>query len=733
MRHMSGRTRRGKIAALAAALTVVSVLVAPPAHAAVSVASVGDATVAEGNDNSNSAVFTVTLSESNGTSTVTYTTSNGSAVAGSDYTATSGTLTFGPGETSKQVAVPILGDSLDEPDESFFFTLTSIQNGTFQGGDPNATGTITDDDPTPSLSITDASVTEGNSGTRTTTVSVSLSAASGRTVAVDFATADGTATFSPGGDYHSQSGRLVFSPGETVETITLTVVSDTVTEADETFFVNLSNPLNATIADAQSTITILNDDSSSPPPPGSVPTLSIGDAAVTEGNSGTVQTTLTVTLSEASDDYVAVDFATVDGTSTFADADYHSQSGRIVFAPGETSKTVTVTVVGDTDDESNESFFVDLSNAAGATIADARGVVTITDDDSGPTPPPPGGAVPSISIADVSVSEGDENETRTSVTVSLSSATTNYVSVAFATVDGTALFSDADYWSMSGRLVFAPGDTTETLTATVVGDTRDEPNETFHIDLSDATGATIADPRGTITILDDDTTSTPPPGGGLPAVAVTDASVLEGDSGTTMATLTVSLSEASDQHVTVDIATADGTATFDGGDYWELGGRIVFDPGTTSQTLQVTVNGDIVAEGDEIFYLDLAAPTNATLADARAAITIVDDDAPDPSDTTLRVINLRYRLVARGQVVPPHPGARMRVLLKKRRADGTYRRLDVNRPILGEALDRDGDGVFESTYRTRFKRPARGRCLVRAVFPADADHRRSVAQRRFRC
>lgn len=728
--EQNGRART--IGALATAVTLAWAVVATPARAAVSVASVGDETVAEGDGNTNSAVFTVTLSESNGTTTVTYTTTDGSATAGSDYTATSGTLTFGPGETSKNVAVPILGDTLDEPDENFSFTLTSIQNGTFQGGDPDAVGTITDDDPTPSLSITDATVTEGNSGTKTTTVSVSLSAPSGRNVAIDFATADGTATFN-GSDYHSQSGRLVFSPGETVETITLTVVSDTIVESDETFFVNLSNPLNAAIADAQSAITILNDDSSSPPPPGSAPAIRIGDAMVTEGNSGSVQTTVTVTLSEASDAYVSVDFSTQDGTATFADADYHSQSGRIVFAPGETSKTITLTVVGDADDESDETFFVDLSGATGATISDGRGVVTIADDDSGATPPPPGGAVPSISIADVSVSEGDENETKTSVTVSLSAATTSYVSVDFATSDGTALFSDADYWSMSGTLVFAPGDTTETLTATIVGDTREEPNESFYIDLSAPTGATIADPRGTVTILDDDATATPPPGGGIPAVTVSDASVQEGDSGTTSATVTVSLSEASDGYVTVAIATADGTATFDEGDYWELGGTIVFDPGTTSQTLQLTVNGDTLAEGDEIFYLDLSSPSNATLADARAAITIVDDDAPDPSDTSLRVVKRRHRLVARGQVVPPHPGARMRVVLKKRRANGTFRRIDVNRPVLGDALDRDGDGVFESTYRTPFQRPKRGRCLVRAVFPGDADHERSVARRRFRC
>lgn len=736
MAQMKGRRGRARMFVAVLAVSLAWALVAPPAHAAASVASVDDVSVVEGDSGTGAAVFTVRLSESNGTTTVTYRTSDGTATAGSDYRATSGTLTFGRGETSKTVSVPIFGDVRDEPNETFLFSLTSIDNGTFEGGDPNATGTIMDDDPAPSISVTDASVPEGNSGTTTTTVSVSLSAASDRYVAVDFRTADGTATYSPGSDYHFQSGRIVFAPGDTVETITLTVVSDTLDEPDETFFVDLFDPVQATLADARATILILDDDApTQPPPAGSLPSLSIGDASVTEGDAGGVATSLTVFLSQASSDYVSVDFATQDDTATFSGGDYHSQSGRLVFSPGETSKTIAVTVSGDTLDEQDESFFVNLTDPVNATISDGRGVVTILDDDgAGTTQPPPSGTAPSISIGDVSVAEGDQDETRVSVTVSLSSATTNYVSVDFRTADGTALFSNADYWSTSGRLVFAPGDTSETITATIVGDTYDEPNEVFYVDLFNATGASISGPRGVVTILDDDTMTTPPPGGTTPGVSVADTMVQEGDTGTTTATVTVSLSEASAEYVWVDLQTTDHTATFEGGDYWQLAGRIVFDPGVTSQPVQVTVNGDEVAEGTEIFYLDVTATSaNATIEDSRALIAISDDDPPSASQTSLSVVKRRYRLVARGQVVPPHPGARMRVVLKKRRPDGSFRRIDVNRPALGDALDRDGDGVFESTYRTRFQRPKRGRCLIRAVFPGDADHTRSVAQARFRC
>lgn len=718
---------------------VVGTIVAPAASAsAPSIASVGDATVTEGNSGTTLATFTITLSESNGTTDVTYSTFNGTATAGVDYTATSGTVRFTQGQTSKTVTVPVIGDALDEADETFTFALTFIDNGTFQGGDPNATGTILDDDATPTLSISDTTVTEGNTDTVTTTLTVTLSAPSGRTVAVDFATADGTATFSPGADYHSQSGRLIFNPGETSKTITLTVVSDTTDEPNEIFVVNLSNPVNATITDAQGTVTITDDDAPGQNPPpgggGAAPAISVSDATVTEGNGGTVQTTLTVTLSRTSTSYVSVDFATADNTATFSGADYHSQSGRLVFAPGETTKTITLTVVGDTVDENNETFFLNLSAPTNATIADAQSVITIIDDDSGttPPPPPPSGSLPTITVSDATVAEGSNADTSVSVTVTMSAASSAFVSVDFATTDGTATFAGSDYWRMSGRLVFAPGETSRTLTATIVGDVVDENNEVFYIDLSNPSNATLSDARSTITVVDDDGSTTPPPGGGVPTISISDATVQEGNADTTTTTLTLTLSAPSSNPISVDVATADGTASFDAGDFYETRGRLVFQPGETTETLQITVNGDVVAEGDEVFYVDLTNPVNATIADARSIITIEDDDAPDASVTTLTVVKKPSRLVARGTVVPPHPGDRMRVTLKKRRA-GRYRTIAVDRALLGDALDRDGDGIFESNYRTSFKRPRSGRCLIKAVFPGDADHTRSVSKGRFRC
>jgi Calx-beta domain/CARDB len=221
--------------------------------------------------------------------------------------------------------------------------------------------------------------------------------------------------------------------------------------------------------------------------------VSVGDATVTEGDSGTVNATFTVSLSRPSATPVTVDFATADGTAT-APGDYASTSGTLTFAPGETSKAVTTTVNGDTVCEVDESFFLNLSNATGATIVDGQGQGTILNDDS---------CVPDVSINDVSVTEGNSGVTNATFTVTLSQTTVNPVSVDFATADGTAT-APSDYAATAGTLAFAPGDLSKTVTVPVNGDLLFEPDETFVVNLTTAVGASIADGQGQGTILNDD-------------------------------------------------------------------------------------------------------------------------------------------------------------------------------------------------------------------------------------
>ena len=228
----------------------------------------------------------------------------------------------------------------------------------------------------PTLSINNVTLAEGNSGTTAFNFTVTLSAASAPAVTVNFATSNGTAT--AGSDYVATSGTLTFAPGVLTQTITVNVNGDTTVEPDEAFLVTLSAPVNATIAIAQGTGTIVNDDAAVV-----LPTLSINNVLQNEGNSGLTQFVFTVTLSAASATPVTVNYATSDASAT-AGSDYNAASGVLTFAPGVLTQTITVNVIGDTVIESTETFVLTLSAPVNATIATAQGIGTIVNDDAAP-------------------------------------------------------------------------------------------------------------------------------------------------------------------------------------------------------------------------------------------------------------------------------------------------------------------------------------------------------------
>ena len=232
----------------------------------------------------------------------------------------------------------------------------------------------------PSLAVSDALVTEGDSGTKNALFTVSLSAASAGPVTVDYATAEGSAK-APG-DYTATTGTLTFAAGELSKQVAVSVVGDTLDELHETYSLDLSNPVGATLGDARGAGTILDND-----PPVS---LSVDDVSAPEGGQSA---TFTLSLSRESGKIVTVDYATVDGTAA-APSDYASRSGTIIFMAGETSKTVSVALVQDAVVEPDETFTLALSRAVNATLSDGQGVATIVDDDAPPPPPPPGDEEP---------------------------------------------------------------------------------------------------------------------------------------------------------------------------------------------------------------------------------------------------------------------------------------------------------------------------------------------------
>ncbi len=341
-----------------------------------------------------------------------------------------------------------------------------------------------------------------------------------------------------------------------------------------------------------------------------VPSISVDDVSHPEGNTGQTDFTFTVSLSGASTSPVTVDYATQDGTATTAGSDYAAlTSTTLTFAAGQTSKTVTVKASGDTAFETDESFTLKLSNPAGATILDGSGLGTIQNDD----------AQPKISVDDVSHAEGDTGQTDFTFTVSLSNASYQQVQVSAQSQDGTATTAGSDYAALASTvLTFTPGQTSKTVTVKANGDTTFEPDETFTVALSTATGATILDGSGLGTIQNDDA---------QPKISVDDVSHAEGDTGQTDFTFTVSLSNPSAQAVTVDYATQDGTATTAGSDYTQATGTLSLAAGQTSKTVTVKANGDTTFEPDETFALKLTNPAGATVLDDTGAATIQNDDA----------------------------------------------------------------------------------------------------------
>jgi hypothetical protein len=222
------------------------------------------------------------------------------------------------------------------------------------------------------------------------------------------------------------------------------------------------------------------------------PTIAVRDVAVVEGNSGTAQATFVVALSGPASQSVSFSYATANGTAT-AGSDYVATSGALSFTPGQVEKSVVVLVNGDTVDETQETFFLDISNVQNATVNSNRGTGFINDDDG-----------PTISINDVSVTEGNSGLKAATFTLTLSKASVEAIAIRAVTKPGTATAA-TDYNSINLVVLFQPGTVTRTFQVQIIGDTNLESNETLLVNLSDAFGTTIADGEGVCTILDDDT------------------------------------------------------------------------------------------------------------------------------------------------------------------------------------------------------------------------------------
>jgi hypothetical protein len=291
----------------------------------------------------------------------------------------SGAFTFRPGETSVAISVRPINDTIREGTESLSLSLLSARGHTL--GSRAAQVLILDDDNYTAAIDGKSQISPGDRGTFT----VRLSSPATRTETFYVSTRDGTATSAQ--DYFPLTNfPVTIRVGESARSFSVSTKPNDLTEIDESFDLFISSSTISSGSSAAVTLKIPGRNTPPPPPPPPpLPTsITISDAVVVEGNSGLTAVSFTVSLSASSRQSVTLTYASQDGSATTADNDYVSQSGSLTFLPGETTKTVTIGVVGDTTAESDEAFSVVLANPVNAVISRSRGFATIRNDDAPP-------------------------------------------------------------------------------------------------------------------------------------------------------------------------------------------------------------------------------------------------------------------------------------------------------------------------------------------------------------
>lgn len=576
--------------------------------------SINDISVQEGDSGTTDFHFTVSLSAVvDGSISLNYATATSTALA-SDFTAASGSIGFAALSTDSQtITVSVAGDSVVELNEEFLVNLAGLSasglNVTF--ADNQGRATILNDDQA-TLSINDVAVTEGDAGTSVYSFNVTLSHDVDSAVSVDYSTADSTAT-APA-DYTAITSNTIAFTGTVgeIETIQVLVVAEMTQEIDEEFFVDLvsvnASGRDVVIADGRGSGTIIDDD-------GIAVNLSADAVSGTEAGTSTI--TLTATADSAVTGNQTMNVSVIGDRVTASD--YVLSSNTITILDGATTGTVTLTV---SDDDLTEVLETATVSISGFPVALSGGNTTSVDIDLVDNDQT------TLSVADVTVFEGASGSSTAMFTVVADNAVDSGFTVDYSTADGTATVVDGDYTAQPLTTLNFTGTAGQLLqfAIDVAGDQAVELDETFLVNFLNlqAAGRNVVLDRSsaTATITNDDAAS----------LAIADVRMAEGNSGTTVFEIDVTLSHDVDTAFTVDYSTVDGTAVA-GSDFTPVSGATLNFAGNSGevQTAAVSVTGDTVAERDEAFQVvlqGLAIPGGrlVSIADGTADVTIADDD-----------------------------------------------------------------------------------------------------------
>ena len=617
------------------------------------------------------------------------------AASTSDYTAiaTAQTLNFAKDITSQTVEVQTTQDDLFEPDETFRAVLSDPALGendpgtgvTIEMGKGTAIGTIKNDDAQPSFAVADASASEGDAITFTVTRTGAMDNAVSVKWNTKADTSDGANAASVT-DYTAvpTATKLDFAKGVGTQTFTVATTEDVLHEGNETFLIELTEPVGGTITDAEATGTITDDDAAS-----SGITLTVSPNTVGEGD-GETEITVTATVNGTTryPDAHTVTISVGGGTATSA-TDYDAVANfDIVIAAGDASKAGTFDLTPTDDDLHEGSETIDVTGTSGA-LSITKAEITLTDNDG----------QPSFAVADASAAEGDA----ITFTVTRTGAMDNAVSVKWNTKadtsDGANAASGTDYTEMTTatKLDFAKGVGTQTFTVATTEDTLNEGNETFLVELTEPVGATIADAEATGTITNDDavpTTLTLAVDADNATENVQTSLAENGGAKTVKVTATLGGSTQFDvdKTVTLIIGDDDDSAT-EGTDYTTVDDITLTIPAgdqDVEHTFTLTPTNDAFREDTETISFD-ATLTGVTVSGA--SITLTSDDAAPAITLTVDADkdtdNVQTSLAEDGGVKTVRVTATL---------DGTTRLEEAADLTL--AVGKDGDSAEEGTDYT---------------------------------
>jgi len=588
---------------------------------------VGGASILEGNSGSKSLNFRLTLSEASPTPVTVglSTTSAGyTATAGVDYVAFQHDVVIPAGATTYDVPVTILCDTTSEFDETLALVINHVAGNAV--GDVFGVGVILNDD-LPPLWLDDAEVLEGDSGTQLMRFQVRVLGVHGQPITLKVSTlTTATTTATPGEDFEP-TGPVTFTIPATTscgncdnnmafyDVLTVPIHGDAKAEANEVFLATVSEVVGATVNDGAAKGVIRNDDP---------PLLSISDASVTEGNSGTKYAVFTATLSIPTTETVGFNYEASnlpDGPeSAIPGEDFLTGPAvQLTIPPGQLSKTISIPIRGDTVAERHEKFALRIDAMVGAepgtgslgppNNGGVSGLGTILNDDQ-----------PSIAIDDAVITEGNSGSQLLSFTIHTSSVSSNGVYFDIATVPTGTATAGSDYVARTlANVGIPPGQQYATFNVSIVGDSRSEDHETFGVAITNVRGATVADAEAVAMIGNDD-----------PVVwRIADATLVEGNNGTRQMAFVLSLSSTANVDSTVYVHTVDsaGATAKPGTDYTAASGFVTIPRGKKSAAFVVPILTDTVKEADEVFVVTLGTPSGGlTVADGAAKGTITNDD-----------------------------------------------------------------------------------------------------------